>query len=325
MHLRTFLSFFALGAAALQALAVGCSGSDAANASPDAGGVDATSDAPNRADASPTDAGPTGDADAAPADAAPSDAAPSDAADERALVYTPDGSLWVNTGPCGLGEVGATFLGVPAYCQPADASTTGYYQCDELANRFVRDALHHPELDNVVTDFASTICDNVMSNPAYSVWGPRYRPTAGHVPVPGDLIVFSGQPGHVAVLTGFADPTHMTMIQQNGGPSVARVPWSASQSFFPILEAECWIHAEPAAPSTLPTSPSCGCFDNGDTCGLAIVDHEWWYGCSAQVPDGGVAYQSLYTCDGGVFEKKEDCSSLCITPNLFDASGACGQ
>jgi hypothetical protein len=234
-----------------------------------------------------------------------------------------DGALVVYPGGCSLGEIGATFRGIPAFCQPPWASMTGFYQCDELANRFMRDALQHPDLDNVVTDFASTICDRASAMSAYSVWGPDYGVTTGLTPVGGDLAVFPGSPGHVAVIVGFASSTEVTILQQNAGPSTANVEWDAVSSF--IVGAECWVHAESAPPAELPDGSACECFTGGDTCGLAIVDHEWWNGCVARVPEGGVEYGSLYGCAGGAYTKKADCPDLCITPNLYDASGYCGH
>jgi hypothetical protein len=85
-----------------------------------------------------------------------------------ALPDIPDGALWINEGDCGTGQVGATFMQVPAYCQPPEAVSSGYYQCDELANRFMRDALQHPDLDNVVTEYASSICGKAAASSAYS-------------------------------------------------------------------------------------------------------------------------------------------------------------
>jgi hypothetical protein len=163
--------------------------------------------------------------------------------------------------------------------------------------------------------------------PAYSVWGPGYGATAGHEPVGGDLIVYSGTPGHVAVIVGFADATDVTIMQQNAGPSVVTVGWDPGASFVAVEGAECWVHAEAAAPAEPPAGPPCGCFaGNTSTCGLAIVDHQWWYGCTPQVPEGGVEYGSLYGCDdAGVFTKQEDCPGSCITLDVFDAGGYCGD
>ena len=72
--------------------------------------ADAYSDAHGHGDADAySDAHGYGDADAEPAN-------------------TFDGALWINPGTCGLGEIGATFRGIPAYCQPSSA--IGFYQCD---------------------------------------------------------------------------------------------------------------------------------------------------------------------------------------------------
>jgi hypothetical protein len=269
-----------------------------------------------------------------PRDAVADRASPPDAGHLDAAVDAPtsdawladfDGALTVNSGECGTGEIGATYLGIPAYCQPSSA--TGYYQCDELANRFVRDLQKHPDLDNVVTDYASSICGKASAMSAYSVWGPGYLPTTGKMPVGGDLVVFTGMPGHVAVVVGFVSPSSVLVIQQNAGAPTGLVPWDRATSFFAVFSRtpECWVHAESAPPAELPDASACGCFAGGDTCGLAIVDHEWWNGCRAGLPEGGVEYGSLYACDAGVFTKTADCPSLCITPDLYDASGYCGK
>ncbi|HEY1694810.1 MAG TPA: CHAP domain-containing protein [Polyangiaceae bacterium] len=233
----------------------------------------------------------------------------------------PDGGLWIDDGACPTGAVGATFMNVPAYCQPTGSS--GLFQCDELANRFMRDALHHPNLDNVVTDDASSICDHAAAMPAYSVWGPGYRDSTGYAPVPGDLVVYPGSPGHVAVIAGFADPATVTIVQQNGDPTVTTIPWNAAISFFDD-DSSCWVHAEPAPPAPLPSGPPCGCFVDGPVCGLALVDYAWWNGCSVAALASGVDAQGLYACSGGVFTETTLCPDLCVTNDISDLSGACG-
>jgi hypothetical protein len=300
----------ALAAAAL--LVGACSGESGHEAPPDA----RASDVADR-DALYRDAA---EHDATERDARGADRSATDGGGQGDAPNTFDGTLAVHTGDCRLGEIGASLRGVPAYCQPE--STTGFYQCDELANRFMRDALHHPDLDNVVTEGASSICARASKMTAYRVFGPHYD-AARVVPVQGDLIVYPGTPGHVAVIAGFSSPTAVTVIQENAGPSSIDLPWDPAASFF--TSAECWVHAERAPPAELPDGSSCPCFAGGETCGLAIVDHEWWYGCRATVPEGRVEYGSLYSCEGGVFEKTHGCPALCITSNLFDASGYCGE
>jgi hypothetical protein len=66
----------------------------------------------------------------------------------------------------GFGTIGALFMGVPAYCQDFSAL---YYQCDELGNRFMRDAWQHPNLDNVATEYASIMSAHAAQTSAYSV------------------------------------------------------------------------------------------------------------------------------------------------------------
>jgi hypothetical protein len=128
------------------------------------------------------------------------------------------------------------------------------------------------------------------------------------------------------VIAGFSDPTTVTIVQQNAGPSVTTVQWDPASWFFNVnlSDAECWVHAEPSPPATPPSGTPCGCFTQGPVCGLALVDHAWWYGCSAPILEAGVDYQSLYDCDGGVYTVQQACPGLCVTPNIFDAGGGCG-
>src|SRR5579883_1329115 len=207
MHPRGAAACAAMAASAMAAsLAVGCTSQTSDDVGPQPDGAVEAADAfagDALADAARGDARDERRDDGSPDGngAEGGDASPSDAPDDG---Y--DGGLWVNDGACDVGEIGAVFRGVPAYCQPSSA--TGYYQCDELANRFMRDALLHPELDNVVTDYASSICAHAAAMPSdYTVYGPGYVPSGGHAPVPGDLLVLNGAPGHVAVIVGFADPT----------------------------------------------------------------------------------------------------------------------
>jgi hypothetical protein len=305
-------------------LVIGCSGAGSERETPPPN--DARAPDVERRDATPADAGPRdgGHADVLEAaDSAPRDADADTGADADSS-DTFDGALWVNAGTCTLGEIGATFRGIPAYCQPSSEGTYGFYQCDELANRFMRDSLQHPDLDNVVTDYASTICERVSGMSAYSVWGPGFRPTAGLTPVPGDLVVFPGAPGHVAVVVGFSSPTELTIMQQNAGPSIGTRVWDIASSF--VVGAVCWVHPESAPPAELPAGTPCGCFTGGDTCGLAIVDYEWWNGCVADVPEGGVEYGSLYTCVAGAYAKTKACPGVCITPlPPRESPGYCGK
>ena len=183
---------------------------------------------------------------------------------------------------------GARFRGVPAYCQPLSDTADGFYQCDELANRFMRDALQHPDLNNVVTDYASTICERASTMSASTFWGPEYGATTGRTPVGGDRRC-PGTPGHTAVIVGFTSATELIILQENGGPSTTSVLWDPDSSF--IVDAECWVHTESAPPAELPEGSMCGCFAGGDACGLAIVNHEWWNGCVAGAPEGGIEYE----------------------------------
>jgi hypothetical protein len=70
--------------------------------------------------------------------------------------------------------------------------------------------------------------------------------------------------------------------------------------------------------------PSCGCFDGeGDYCGLALVDHEWWFGCVVDGQGNGIDYDTLYSCHSGVFQSGKACGHLCVTENVSPAFGHC--
>ncbi len=232
-------------------------------------------------------------------------------------------SIFGCDGSTPIGTPGASFRGVIAYCGPVSADQ--YYQCDELANRFVRDALSHPAVDNVETQHASSICGNVSASSAYSVYGPGYLATIGQQPVPGDLAVWPGVPGHVAVIAEFKTSAGAYVMQQNEGPPTAVVGWDTSASFFAASDGlECWVHAESAPPLSAPSGPDCGCFaGDGDYCGLAIVNNEAWYACAANISGGGDAdYATLYHCTGGVFTASKACAN-CITADLYTPLGTC--
>jgi hypothetical protein len=236
-----------------------------------------------------------------------------------------DGTLVVFGCQGETGTVGATFMGVPAYCQPPGA---GFYQCDELANRFMRDAFQHPNIDNVALDFAKNMCDLANAIAAYSVWGPGYRETTGNAPVAGDLVVWWSNvgSGHVAVVTG-ADASSVAYMQQNAKSPTATIGWDPATSFFRVVDAsfpaKCWIHPEPSPAPSPPSGPDCGCFDGeGDYCGLSILDHQEWFGCAASIPASGLEYDTLYSCAAGVFTEKTRCGS-CVTDWLVPALGHC--
>ncbi len=249
---------------------------------------------------------------------------PLETSDSRAALSSPD--LVVHGCPPGaVGLVGATFKGIPAYCQPSGG---GYYQCDELGNRFMRDVYQHPALDNVVTDLADAMCPNAATMPQYSVWGPGYRDTTGRAPLPGDLIVFSGSLNglaiaHVAVVTGM-DADNVYYMQQNMNDPVGSTGWDASKSWFSKSKVLCWIHPEPVASPPPSEQPDCGCFNGeGDYCGLAIVNHQSWYGCSANVTSE-LSYDNVYQCGNGVFSLKSTCSN-CVSQRYTSALGYCAD
>ncbi|MFI5396702.1 MAG: choice-of-anchor Q domain-containing protein [Candidatus Binatia bacterium] len=227
-----------------------------------------------------------------------------------------DGLVVYGCGNQTSGTVGATFLGIPAYCQPP--SGNGFYQCDELGNRFMRDAFQHPNIDNVMLNSASSMCQKAATMAAYSVWRPGFRATAGHAPVPGDLVVWAvwlGETvGHVAVVTSVLS-TSINYMQQNMPVPIGSVGWDEVTSFFSDPDAECWIHPEPSSPATLPSSPVCGLSCMHDYCGLSIIDHEWWYGCHVDTGGTPPNYGALYSCNGGIFTVKRPCTN-CVTVTL---------
>jgi hypothetical protein len=216
-------------------------------------------------------------------------------------------------------------MGIPAYCQ-LPYSKHGFYQCDELGNRFMRDAFQHPNIDNVELSSASSMCGKAATMAEYSVWGPGFRATAGHAPLPGDLVIWAvweGETvGHVAVVTSVLS-TSVNYMQQNMPVPIGSVGWDTATSFFSDPNAECWIHPEASAAATLPSSPECGCFAGArDYCGLSIIDHEWWYGCHANTGGTPPSYGALYSCNGGIFTVKRPCTN-CVTVTLGIAPGQC--
>jgi len=86
----------------------------------------------------------------------------------------------------------------------------GYYQCVELANRFL-----------MSEHFGPAIWGN--ANQLYADAPPAYYQThpngSGYIPVPGDLVVFGGETfGHVAVVNSVSS-TSVDLVEQNASPT----------------------------------------------------------------------------------------------------------
>jgi hypothetical protein len=220
-----------------------------------------------------------------------------------------------------FGRTIGTFRGVAAHCASIPDS---FYQCTELANRFVRDALEHPTVLTAATPAGFVgICQYASTLPQYSVWGPGFGVAKDEKPQANDLLVYDNHIAVVAKAQKQAGKDALQLFEQNVREApVAWVGWDSVSHLFDAGGADdygvslCWIHAEAAPPFTEPQSPDCGCW-NGDVpyCGLSIRDHESYYGCKAKTADGTVRYETLYSCNGGIFTKKEACPTTCTTFN----------
>jgi hypothetical protein len=158
----------------------------------------------------------------------------------------------------------------------------------------------------------------VAANEGYQVfnetgtWGHH---SAGHKPVKGDLLVWSGGSqgyGHVAVVSS-AGSSSIEYVQQNWGwyqgghwgqVSHSATPWSASHAFFGGTGAsgsqnhyaKCWIHAASNTSSPPPPPPSSGCAVGGLYCGGDKVsgNSNTLYRCEADGPQ--VVKHCAYGC-----------------------------
>ena len=193
----------------------------------------------------------------------------------------------------------------PVYCNQLNgaenpgvvANRSWYFQCVELANRWLVDGVGAPRIEGN----ADAMCSNA-DRAAYDV---HLRGTA-HEPVPGDLLVWSGHAfGHVGVVTAVSASSIAFASQNYGGRGVQYPLLTAPRTggFFGSprsddgLRASCIIHPkklQSAAPSTPPPQPP------RDPCAAVSPAHEGKYcGGSRQSGFRGGDPSTLYTCRGG--------------------------
>jgi surface antigen len=160
----------------------------------------------------------------------------------------------------------------------------GYYQCVELANRFMTSEHFGP----VIWGNANQLYADAQ--PAYYVQHPN---GSGYVPVPGDLVVFGGGLyGHVAVVDSVMS-TSVNLVEENASPT-GRTTISLSGSTLGgiyDLYVIGVLHAK-ANPSSNPTSTP-----------IATPPHTIAppSGATTEVAGGPTHTMSDYTSAGGVF------------------------
>jgi len=228
----------------------------------------------------------------------------------------------------------------PLYCNQLNGAEnpgvqshdTWYYQCVELANRWLTDGVRAPIIDANAQD----MCDEADRS-AYDV----HRRGKAYEPVPGDLLVWSGgRFGHVAVVSAVT-PTTITVANQNYGGngrqypflSVSRSPGSfGSPRDGHHLASKCVIHpkklvpssssnvagvtpAPPVAPSPL-TGPSVPPLGSNPCAGVEPRDDGAYCGGSRQSGFAGGDPRTLYTCRRGNVSSVR-CAGACT----LEASG----
>lgn len=188
----------------------------------------------------------------------------------------------------------------PVYCNQLNGSENPgvvanrrwYFQCVELANRWLVDGLGAPRIEGN----ADEMCDNA-DRASYDV---HPRGTA-HEPVPGDLLVWSGHRfGHVGVVTSVSSKA-IAFASQNYGAGGLQYPLLTTPragGFFGsphgdrVLSARCIIHPK----NLKSTTPAVA----ADPCAGVSPAHEGKYcGGSRQSGFGGGDASTLYTCRGG--------------------------
>lgn len=196
----------------------------------------------------------------------------------------------------------------PVYCNQLNGSENPgvvgrgawYYQCVELANRWLVDGLGAP----MIRGNADDMCGNAGSK-AYEV---HYR-GAAYEPVPGDLLIWEGYAfGHVGVVTSVSSSS-IAFANQNYGQGGVQYPLLTTPrtgGFFGSprndggLHAKCFIHPKKLArnaPSTpAPNHPA----PASSPCAGVLPAHDGTYcGRSHQSGFGGGEAGTLYTCRRG--------------------------
>jgi hypothetical protein len=233
---------------------------------------------------------------------------------------------WVR---CGYGQTIDSFAGLSIKCDEPDGH--GTYQCVELANRYLRDVDHLSALGGNATD----LCESASHASGLSVFSPGGswgHHAAGHKPVKGDLLVWSGGSsgfGHVAIVASTSS-NQIDYVQQNWGwyesghwGQAPRSSTSWNGSFFGQPGAssandhppKCWIHAGGSSP------PSGGdCVDGGLYCGGDKLhgDSDTLYRCRAD-GTGEVVKTCAYGCEvnSGQDDACKARASDCVTGGYY--------
>ncbi len=166
-----------------------------------------------------------------------------------------------------------------------------YYQCAELANRWLVESVGAP----MIRGNADQMCDNA-SHSSFDV----HARGAAYKPVPGDLLVWGGgRMGHVGVVTSVS-PSSITFANQNYGHDGLQYPILTTPrtgGFFgsPLgdrqLHAKCIIHPKKLRATT--TAAPGPCAD------VASANDGAYCGASRQSGFAGGDAGTLYTCRGG--------------------------
>ncbi|HVY48992.1 MAG TPA: CHAP domain-containing protein [Minicystis sp.] len=234
---------------------------------------------------------------------------------------------------CSYGETIDSFAGLSVKCDEPNGH--GTYQCVELANRYLTDVDHEAALHGNATDLCS-IASGRSGLEVFSPGGSWGHHAAGHKPVAGDLLVWSGGSsgfGHVAVVASTTS-SRINYVQQNWGwyenghwGQASRSSTSWNGSFFGQPGAssandhppKCWIHA------TASSGPGGGgggsdCVEGGYYCGGDKLhgDADTLYRCRAD-GTGAVVRTCAYGCqvNAGQDDACKARASDCVTGGYY--------
>jgi len=207
----------------------------------------------------------------------------------------------------------------PLYCNQWNGATnpglrtadTWYYQCTEIANRWLMESVGAPR----IVGNAEQMCDNADRS-AFDV----HRRGSAYEPVPGDLLVWGGYTmGHVGVVTAVS-ASAVVFANQNYGHNGWQYPVLAAPragGFFGNprgdkgLYAKCIVHPRklPASPGS-PT-PSAPAPAPGPCARVAPANDGTYCGASRQSGFAGGDEHALYTCHNGRTSSRR-CASGCV-------------
>jgi len=144
--------------------------------------------------------------------------------------------------------------GVNVYSDGANGGG-GYYQCVELANRFMTSERFGPPIWGNA---------NQLFPDAQPAYYDTYRNGSGYIPVPGDLVVFGGQTyGHVAIVDSVTSTT-VNLVERNASPTgrtTISIKGSSLGGIYSlyvigIVHAKANHSTNPGAPSPPPSTPT---------------------------------------------------------------------